>query len=40
VGSRVRLLPNHSCLTAAHFDEYAVVRGDRVVDRWRIWRGR
>jgi D-serine deaminase-like pyridoxal phosphate-dependent protein len=40
VGSRVRILPNHSCLTAAHFDEYAVVRGDEVVDRWRIWRGR
>ncbi len=40
VGSRVRVLPNHSCLTAAHFDEYAVVRGDEVVDRWRIWRGR
>lgn len=40
VGSRVRILPNHSCLTAAHFDEYHVVRGDRVVDRWKIWRGR
>jgi D-serine deaminase-like pyridoxal phosphate-dependent protein len=40
VGSRVRILPNHSCLTAAHFDEYAVVRGEQVVDRWRIWRGR
>ncbi|HEX4960084.1 MAG TPA: alanine racemase [Thermoanaerobaculia bacterium] len=40
VGSRVRILPNHSCLTAAQFDEYAVVRGEEVVDRWRIWRGR
>jgi D-serine deaminase-like pyridoxal phosphate-dependent protein len=40
VGSRVRVLPNHSCLTAAQFDEYAVVRGEEVVDRWRIWRGR
>lgn len=40
VGTRVRILPNHSCLTAACFDEYAVVRGDEVVDRWRIWRGR
>jgi D-serine deaminase-like pyridoxal phosphate-dependent protein len=40
VGSRVRILPNHSCLTVAQFDEYAVVRGERVVDRWRIWRGR
>lgn len=40
VGARVRILPNHSCLTAAMFDEYAVIRGEEVVDRWKIWRGR
>jgi D-serine deaminase-like pyridoxal phosphate-dependent protein len=40
VGSRVRVIPNHSCLTVACHDEYAVVEGDRVVDRWKIWRGR
>lgn len=40
LGTRLRILPNHACLTAACFDEYYVVRGDRVVDRWRIWRGR
>jgi D-serine deaminase-like pyridoxal phosphate-dependent protein len=40
VGTRVRILPNHSCLTVACFDEYHVVQGDRVVDRWKIWRGR
>ena len=40
VGSRVRILPNHSCLTAAMFDEYTVVRSEEVVDRWKIWRGR
>ena len=40
VGTRVRVLPNHSCLTAACFDEYLVVRGEEVVDRWKIWRGR
>lgn len=40
VGSSVRIVPNHSCLTAAQFDEYVVVRGDEVVDRWKIWRGR
>jgi D-serine deaminase-like pyridoxal phosphate-dependent protein len=40
VGEKVRILANHSCLTAAMFDEYCVVRGDEVVDRWRIWRGR
>ncbi len=39
-GERVRILPNHSCLTAACFDEYHAVRGDEVVARWRIERGR
>ncbi|MEE8117171.1 MAG: alanine racemase [Gemmatimonadales bacterium] len=40
VGSRVRILPNHSCLTTACFDEYYVVSAEEVVDRWKIWRGR
>jgi len=40
VGEKVRILANHSCLSAALFDEYCVVRGEDVVDRWRIWRGR
>ena len=40
VGERIRILPNHSCLTTACFDEYHVVRGEEVVDRWKIWRGR
>jgi len=40
VGEKVRILANHSCLAAAMFDEYCVVRGEDVVDRWRIRRGR
>ncbi len=40
LGARLRILPNHACLTAACFDQYHVVRGDRVVDCWKIWRGR
>lgn len=40
VGTKVRILENHSCLTVAHYDEYAVVRGNEVVDRWKILRGR
>lgn len=40
VGTRLRVLPNHSCLTVAHFDEFVVVRGDAVVDRWPIHRAR
>lgn len=37
---RNRILPNHSCLTVAQFDEYHAVRGDEVVDRFKVWRGR
>ena len=40
VGTKLRIVPNHSCLTVACFDEYQVVGGDTVVDRWKIWRGR
>ena len=40
VGDKIRILPNHSCLTAAMFDRYEVVRGGEVVDEWKIWRGR
>ena len=40
MGDRVRILPNHSCLTVACFDHCFVVRGEQVVARWRIWNGR
>ena len=40
VGETVRILENHSCLTAALFDYYYVVRGEEVVDRWKIFRER
>jgi threo-3-hydroxy-D-aspartate ammonia-lyase len=40
VGQQVQIMPNHSCLTEAHFDEYVVVEGGRVMDRWHIERGR
>lgn len=39
VGSRLRVIPNHSCLTAAMYDRYFVVRGDSVVDEWKTVRG-
>jgi D-serine deaminase-like pyridoxal phosphate-dependent protein len=39
-GTRLRILPNHSCLTVAQFDTYWVTSADLVVDRWRIWSGR
>jgi D-serine deaminase-like pyridoxal phosphate-dependent protein len=39
VGFRVRVLANHSCLTAAQHTHYNVVEGGRVVDRWEIHQG-
>jgi D-serine deaminase-like pyridoxal phosphate-dependent protein len=40
VGDKVRILEHHSCLTAANFDYYYVVKGYEVIDRWKILRGR
>ncbi len=40
VGERIEIVPNHSCLTVAHFDYYHVMREGREIDRWRIARGR
>jgi len=39
VGTRVRVVPNHSCLTAAMYDQYHVIDGDAIVDEWRPVRG-
>jgi len=39
VGDRVRILANHSCLTAAQHSHYNVVENGHVVDRWEIHRG-
>lgn len=35
VGTRLRILANHSCLTAAQFDHYNVLENGRLVDRWQ-----
>ena len=40
VGDKIRILEHHACLTAANFDYYYVTRGNEVVDRWKILRGR
>ena len=34
VGSLVRVLPNHACITCAGYGAYDVMRGDEVVGRW------
>ena len=39
-GEKIRIIPNHSCLSANLFDYYEVVKGDSVVDRWKVQRGR
>jgi D-serine deaminase-like pyridoxal phosphate-dependent protein len=39
IGTRFRIVPNHSCLAAALHDCYYVVRKGRVVDEWRPVRG-
>jgi D-serine deaminase-like pyridoxal phosphate-dependent protein len=38
-GTRLRIFPNHSCLAAACFDRYHIVRGTEVVDEWHPVRG-
>jgi D-serine deaminase-like pyridoxal phosphate-dependent protein len=40
VGEQLEIIPNHSCLTMAHFDEYTVVERSEVTGRWKIERGR
>ncbi len=39
VGSRLRILANHSCLTVAQHSHYHVLEGEKVVDCWEIDRG-
>ncbi len=39
VGSRVRVLANHSCLTAAQHSHYNVLEGENLVDQWKIHTG-
>jgi len=40
VGEQLEIVPNHSCLTMAHFDEYVVLEGGVETARWKIERGR
>lgn len=39
VGSRLRILANHSCLTALQHSHYHILDGGKIVDRWEINRG-
>jgi D-serine deaminase-like pyridoxal phosphate-dependent protein len=39
VGARVRVLTNHSCLTALQHSHYHILENGKIVDRWEINRG-
>lgn len=39
VGDRVRILANHSCMTAAQHSHYNIMDNGEIVDRWKIYRG-
>jgi len=39
VGTRLRILPNHACMTAAAYDSYNVVDGDNVIANWKRCNG-
>jgi len=40
VNDSLRILPNHSCLTANLHDCYYIMKGDQVTDKWRVRRNR
>lgn len=39
VGSQIKIIPNHSCLTAALFPEYYILENDKIIDQWQPVRG-
>jgi D-serine deaminase-like pyridoxal phosphate-dependent protein len=39
VGTRLRVLPNHACATAAQFDRYAVLRAGGGLESWSRFGG-
>ena len=39
VGTQLRIMPNHSCLTSAMYDVYHVLDRGQIVDQWRPVRG-
>lgn len=36
LNDKVRIIPNHACTVANMFDEYVVVEGERVMDKWKV----
>lgn len=40
VGDEIHILPNHSCMSVALFDDYHVIKQSAVIDKWKIERNR
>ena len=36
IGSKVRLVPNHSCVVANLLDTYAVLKDGQIVEQWDV----
>jgi D-serine deaminase-like pyridoxal phosphate-dependent protein len=36
IGDRLDIIPNHACVSTNLFNEVAVIRNEKVVDRWRV----
>ncbi|MEC8775773.1 MAG: hypothetical protein VXX79_13115 [Pseudomonadota bacterium] len=34
VGTQVRILPNHACITAAGYSHYEVLKNGRITAQW------
>ena len=34
IGAKVRILPNHACITAAGYTHYEVLEGGEITERW------
>ncbi|KAL9658752.1 hypothetical protein ABK040_005907 [Willaertia magna] len=42
IGKRIRIIPNHSCLSAALFEEYQIINNSKentIIDQWKPNRG-
>ncbi|MDG1708880.1 MAG: hypothetical protein P8H03_08960, partial [Emcibacteraceae bacterium] len=40
IGTHLRILPNHSCMTAAAYEQYNVVDGsDEIIETWQRCNG-
>jgi D-serine deaminase-like pyridoxal phosphate-dependent protein len=36
IGSKLRIVPNHSCPVANLFNEYHIIQNDVFIDKWNV----